>query len=89
MDFNRSTDRALSLGSLEKKFLSFDWDVETIDGHHHEQIFKALSLNSNKPRAVIAQTIKGYGCRSMENNPEWHHRSPNAQELLGLLEEVR
>lgn len=89
VDFNHSTDRALSLGSLQDKFLSFGWNTSTINGHNHEQIFEALSATaSNKPTLIIAETIKGYGCKRMENNPEWHHKFPSESELNEIINEL-
>ena len=86
VDFNHSTDRALLLGDLVDKFRSFGWDARGIDGHDHEAIYDALSAPAtDKPRAIIAETIKGYGCKPMENNPEWHHKSPKPEEVHALL----
>jgi transketolase len=33
----------------------------------------------------LANTIKGKGISFMENNPEWHHKSPNEDELKLIL----
>ena len=90
VDYNHSTDRALQIGDMEKKFNSFDWETCTIDGHNHDEIFEALQKNGgHEPRAIIAKTIKGFGCRQMENNPEWPHKYPKHEELLLLLEGLR
>lgn len=57
-----------------KRFESFGWDTIVVDGHNHEQLFHALSRNdSNKPRVVIAKTIKGKGFSFTEGNNSWHH----------------
>ena len=89
VDYNHSTDRALLLGDLAEKFTAFGWESCTIDGHDHAQIYKALSdFPKDRPVAIIAETIKGFGCRRMENNPEWHHKAPSAQELAEILEEL-
>ncbi|MFA6129482.1 MAG: transketolase [Candidatus Omnitrophota bacterium] len=89
VDFNHSTDRALQLGDLAQKFKSFGWDVLTIPGHDQEKIYRALTaLHPDKPLVVIADTIKGCGVKCMENEPAWHHRAPNEQELKNILEEL-
>lgn len=89
LDYNHSGDRAVYLGNMEEKFKSFGWNAYTVDGHDHEALKQILSLNSNeKPLAVIAETVKGYGCKMIENNPAWHHRSPNKDELVQMLEEI-
>lgn len=89
VDYNHSTDRALCMGDLQKKFEAFGWRSLTIDGHDHAQIFSALNTqDADRPTAVIAQTVKGKGCRTMENNPAWHHQFPTAEELPNLLEQL-
>jgi len=89
VDFNHSTDRALRLGDLANKFRSFDWAVTSIDGHNHQEIYTALKENdSNRPRAIIAETIKGHGIKTMENEPAWHHRSPTESEMISMVKEL-
>lgn len=89
VDYNHSGDRALKLGNLEEKFKSFGWMTASVDGHDQKKIYQALIKKSlNKPIAIIARTIKGYGCKIMENNPEWHHKSPNREELDIILKEL-
>ena len=89
IDHNHSTDRALKIGDLRKKFQSFGWHSISIDGHNHKEIFNALNnITNNKPMAIIAETIKGYGCKTMENNPAWHHKSPTKEELNIFLKEL-
>ena len=92
VDFNHSTDRALGIGSLVNKFEAFDWEVKEIDGHNHSQIISVLrgfrSNNNLRPLCIVANTVKGKGLTRMENNPEWHHKSPNASELEELLREL-
>ncbi len=90
VDYNHSTDRALNVGDLVAKFDAFGWDSYQIDGHNHEEIYRALSRsNDTKPMAIIADTMKGCGCRIMENNPEWHHKSPSRQELENILKDLQ
>ena len=35
----------------------------------------------NKPTAIIFNTIKGKGIKEFENDPVWHARKLNAEEL--------
>jgi transketolase len=65
------------------------WDVKIINGHSHEEIIDVLSDNtSTKPKAIIANTIKGYGIKTMENNPAWHHRTPSDSEFDSMIKEL-
>ena len=88
IDFNHSTDRALDLGDLASKFASFGFCTSIIDGHDHSAILQSLKKESSSPRAIIAKTIKGCGSKLMENNPAWHHRTPDAGELSIILDQI-
>lgn len=89
VDYNHSTDRALNLADLASKFSAFGWESRVIDGHDHQEIYDALSRRGgSRPVAVIAETVKGHGCKVMENNPAWHHRAPSAGELPDILGEL-
>ena len=76
------------MGDLAEKFKSFGWDTCVINGHDHAEIYNALIKSSDKPKAIIANTVKGYGSKTMENNPAWHHKSPSPEEFNTLLEEL-
>lgn len=90
VDFNHSTDRALSLGDLREKFRSFGWNAVEVDGHSHDELRSAMRRRADrKPVAVVARTIKGYGCACMEGNPAWHHRAPTDSELSAILAEMK
>jgi transketolase len=89
IDYNRSNDRALKLDSLEDKLKAFGWNVEVINGHSHKEIIHSTTnIYPNKPKAIIANTIKGCGVKEMENNPAWHHRIPSEEELNKMLKEL-
>ena len=90
VDNNKSTTRAVTAFNLEEKFKSFGFQVFVIDGHDLIELEKTLTMPlSQTPIAVIANTIKGKGLQEMENSFEWHHRSPNKNELAIFLEELK
>ncbi|MFL2890002.1 MAG: transketolase [Pelagibacteraceae bacterium] len=79
----------LNIEPLNKKFSSFGCKVFNINGHNYKQIKKALSFNSaSKPIVIIANTIKGRGVSFMENNIEWHYKSPNLNQLKTAIKEI-
>ena len=82
VDKNKSTDRALSVDNLKKKFISFGWDCIEIDGHNEKILTKAIKFQNKKPISIIAKTIKGKGVPFMEKNPtEWHHKKIDVETL--------
>ena len=85
VDFNNlqglgKTEEVLKLGSLVKKFESFGWNAVEIDGHNFDQmidVFKFKDKKTNKPLAVITNTIKGKGSKSMEGKLKSHYEVIN------------
>jgi transketolase len=89
VDHNHSLDQALNPGDMRKKFESFGWQAVSINGHDHEEIYKALTQKSiGKPIAIIAETIKGKGIKIMENSAEWTHKYPTPEQLEAFIQEL-
>lgn len=89
VDYNHSLEQSIAWGRLDKKIAEFGWDTAIVDGHDHKALYSAFTQPHERPLAIIADTIKGKGCLSMEQDPAaWHHRAPNAEELSKLLEEL-
>ena len=94
VDFNKiQTDKTLNdiigLGDLEKKFRIFGWHVKRCDGHDFaqlEKVFENFSHIQDKPKALIADTVKGKGVSFMEGPTalkdggglyKWHAGAPD------------
>jgi transketolase len=76
-------------GSLGEKWKSFGWNVCPVNGHNVGELLRAFKGNhvADKPKVVLAGTVKGKGVSFMENNNEWHHnRLTKAQYDQALLE---
>jgi transketolase len=86
LDYNRSNDRALKIDNVMDRFRSFNWDCYEINGHKHKDIKSALEIQSEYPVFILSNTIKGKGVELMENNPEWHHKSPNDDEYKTIMD---
>jgi transketolase len=61
--------------SLMDKWSSFGWETVSLNGHNLEELYDYFNSeqSSNKPKAIIANTIKGKGFSFSENNNDWHH----------------
>lgn len=77
---------------IDKKFESFGFEIYYInDGNNMSEIdkvFSHLDLNSNKPKLILAKTIKGKGVSFMENQVGWHGKAPNDQEFEMAMSEL-
>ena len=58
------------LHPLDKKWESFGWHVQSVDGHEVEQIVYAIENAKkikNLPSMILLNTVKGKGCYFCEN----------------------
>lgn len=62
-------------------------DTSVIDGHNYVEIEEMLENKSGED-FIFAKTIKGKGISFMENNNEWHYRSPEKEEYEKALKEL-
>ncbi len=87
-----SNQEIMSVGDLAAKWSSFGWEVIEVDGHDTAKLFDVLTRErtEGKPRAFIANTVKGKGFSFSENNNEWHHKVlTQAQYEMALNELVK
>lgn len=88
------------LGDLEAKFRAFGWHVARCDGHDFrqlEKVFGALGEVRDKPKVLIADTIKGRGVSFMEHPAalraggglyRWHAGAPDDESFVAAYEEL-
>lgn len=90
IDNNKSSKIWNNDGLEFSKMLPDGYMIANIDGHNHKDILNTLcSIASDQPLIVIANTIKGKGCKTMENYSElWHSKSPNLEEYTLLKGEL-
>lgn len=97
IDYNKwqATGRSqviMALEPLASKWEAFGWHAQQIDGHDFKAIKEALDaarLETGKPSVIIADTIKGKGVSFMEDDNNWHYRTPNPDELAKALAELQ
>jgi transketolase len=70
-----SNQEIMNVDPLKDKWLSFGWHAEELDGHSIKDLrnFFLKTNNIKKPKAIIANTVKGKGFSFSENNNDWHH----------------
>jgi transketolase len=88
---DRFTSEVMNLEPLPDKWRSFGWHVIEIDGHSFPEVLSALDEArsvKDKPSVIIAATVKGKGVSFMENNPEFHGKAPNAEQLEQAFKEL-
>lgn len=72
----RSVNESINLEPLADKVRAFNFHTIEIDGNNMEQVVNALNEAyqiTDKPIAIVCNTVKGKGISYMENNPKWHN----------------
>ena len=84
------TDDVLTLLDPAKKWESFGFYVQSIDGNNIDEIDKAITnakLNKGKPSMIVLNTVKGKGFSYSENAGIDNHSMPVSQEILAKAKE--
>ena len=97
IDYNKlqATGRSKEITSIDplaSKWETFGWHVQEIDGHNIVQIREAIEaakLEISRPSMIIAHTVKGKGVSFMEDDNNWHYRTPNPEELNAAIAELQ
>jgi transketolase len=97
---DKPTEEIVSVGELEERFRAFGWHAVSCEGHSFEELrstFAALRAVRDRPRAVVARTIKGKGVSFMEH-PEalregggtyrWHAGAPDDESFERAFAEI-
>ncbi len=72
LQFDGRKEEILKAGDPAARWASLGYDVTVTDGHDTEALRNALLAESDKPRVILAKTVKGKGVRFAENEVTWH-----------------
>ena len=80
----------IALDDMDKRLSSFGWNVISIDGHSMEEIAEALKKgrSSERPTAILAETLMAKGVPFMEDQAKWHGTCPSSEELTAALDAI-
>jgi len=83
-----------SADSIAARLEAYGFEVKSIDGHNPKEIKAAFDAflaidaeRTGKPMAVVARTVKGWGCPSLHGNG-WHGKPPTGEQLKRALSEL-
>jgi len=83
------TEATNRLEPLADKWRAFGWEVVELDGHDHAALYQVFTRPpGDRPRCVVARTVKGKGVSFMEDGVEWHHKVPSAEQVAKALAEL-
>ena len=78
VDFNEIqasgfTNKVVDERNLSERFKAFGFEAADVDGHDVTALEQAMKAKSNKPKAIVAHTIKGKGVSFMEGTLQSHY----------------
>ncbi len=68
----------------QKRYQAYGWHAETINGHHIEEIERAVQAarrRRGKPSLIIAKTIIGYGSPNLAESSDVHGKAMGQEEV--------
>ena len=88
-DNNVTIDGTIDLtfsDNTAKRFEAYGWDVQTIDGHDHAAIEKAIlhAQSAKAPSIICCKTKIGYGAPTLEAKPAAHGAITGDDEIAGV-----
>jgi len=84
-----TTSAIMNIGNMVDRWKSVGFEIIEVDGHDVEDVRRALLIQANKPKAIIAHTIKGKGVSFAENKVEWHIGYVTQEMYLQAMEELK
>jgi transketolase len=94
VDYNKiqslgRVSEVLDLEPLAAKWSAFGWATSELNGHDLGALQAALErVEPDRPRCIVAHTVKGKGVSFMEDKLQWHYTAPKGDELTKALAEV-
>ncbi len=86
-----NTEQIMPLEPLAKKLRAFNWHVIEIDGNNIREVIAAAKRArqmATAPTMIVCHTIPGKGVPYMENNFEWHGKTPTHAEALNAIQSL-
>ncbi len=74
-----------------RRFESFGWNVDVVDGHSVEDLVSALDAGKSDrggPSVIVARTFKGKGVSWLEDRDGWHGKPVPEDRLDDALAEI-
>jgi len=77
--------------NYKKRFESYGWSFQEVDGHNEKQISKAIkkSLNSKKPNLISCKTIIGYGSPNKSGKASSHGAALGEEEVALVRKKLK
>ncbi len=79
------------IGAYKRRFESFGWRTEEIDGHDVDEIVEVLAAVGlgTQPLVILAKTYKGAGVSFLQDKEGWHGKTLSKDEAQRAIAELQ
>jgi transketolase len=92
MGLDGTTEETLPVEPIAGRFEAFGWEVEELDGHDVDALRGAFDRyraeRPERPRCLVANTVKGKGISWMEGSRTWHLGYLGPTDATAAMEEL-
>ena len=90
LQISGGTEVVMAQEPMADRWRAFGWHVVELDGNDMAALVEELRREpiKDKPRLIIAHTVKGKGVKEMENVAKWHHGVPDVELLASAMRQL-
>lgn len=89
---SQPTMNRFDVETFAARFRAFGWHAVVVDGHDYNQLTSAFdncrAEGGDKPRVIVARTLKGKGVSIFEGKDNWHGKPLPKADLPAALKEL-
>lgn len=91
LQIDGTVEEIKKLNNIKEKISSFGINMLECEGNNIDSVINAIrkAKKINGPVCIISKTIKGKGISFMENCVDWHGKSPNEEEYIQAIQELK
>lgn len=90
LQISGDTELVMTQEPMADRWKAFGWHVVELDGNDMAALKAEFHKEpvKDRPKMIIAHTVKGKGVKEMENVPKWHHGVPDDELLASALRQL-
>lgn len=89
--YEGKTEEVFKLEPVTEKWKAFGWDVWEANGNNVDELISSIDAaqkKTDKPKLIVAHTLKGKGVSFMEGNQRFHAKAPTIEEAKAAIVEL-
>lgn len=92
LQISGTTEEVMKQDDQKSRWSSFGWHVVTVNGNNIDDLnrgFEEAKATKGRPTVIIAETMKGFGSKVIENKVDWHHHVPTQEDYQQIVKDLQ